>query len=98
MNEGFMALMDMLKSGGWIAFAGFAAYMVYKLSMVSVIATAIYKSLRLLIVSFSSKALENRIASELGTKAPLTAGEEAFVLRAVRDAAKVASRQGQAKD
>lgn len=77
-------ILQLLQSGGWMAIALLAAYLIYKTTMVGIITLAIYKAVKLLVQAFSSRSLEARIAAEMGVKTPLTPGEEAYVLKAVR--------------
>ena len=75
---------EFLSTGGWIGAYVFTVYLVYKTLTVSIVAWGILKGINLVVTAFTSRTLEQRIAAELGTKAPLTAGEEAAVLKAVR--------------
>ena len=88
--EPFVAQMvDLLKSGGWMGAVVFGIYLLYKTTITSLVAVVIYKAVKLLVESFSSKSFEARVAAEMGTKAPLTPLEDSMVMKAVRENCKL---------
>lgn len=84
MNE----LIEILKTGSWITFAGFGAYLAYKLAVVTVISVTVLKTIGKIVQLLTNGREVNQrllqLIASAGMRYPLTQEEWEELIKRVR--------------